>query len=58
MTSDPIADTPRLIEGGLAVDDRGSVAFVNDFDLAVARRFYVVSNHSAGFVRAWHACAH
>ena len=39
---------PRLIEGGLAVDDRGTVAFVNDFDLAPVRRFYVVSNHRQG----------
>ena len=47
-------DTPRLLEGGLSVDDRGSVAFVNDFDLKDSRRFYVVSDHAVGFVRAWH----
>lgn len=46
---------PRLIEGGLAVDDRGEVAFVNQFDLRGVKRFYTVSNHRAGFVRAWHA---
>jgi dTDP-4-dehydrorhamnose 3,5-epimerase-like enzyme len=46
---------PRLLEGALAVDDRGTVSFVNDFDLAPVRRFYVVSNHRQGFVRAWHA---
>jgi len=45
---------PRLIEGILAVDDRGSVSFVNDFTFDGIRRFYVVSNHHAGFVRAWH----
>ena len=45
---------PRLIEGILAVDDRGSVSFVNDFTFDGIRRFYVVSNHRAGFVRAWH----
>jgi dTDP-4-dehydrorhamnose 3,5-epimerase len=45
---------PRLIQGGLAVDDRGQVAFVNDFDLRGAKRFYLVSNHRKGFVRAWH----
>ena len=48
-------DEPRLIEGGLAVDDRGSLAFVNAFSLEGIKRFYVVSNHRAGFVRAWHA---
>jgi dTDP-4-dehydrorhamnose 3,5-epimerase-like enzyme len=51
-------ETPRLIEGGLSVDDRGQVAFVNDFNFAGVKRFYVVSNHNAGFVRAWHAHRH
>ncbi len=46
---------PVLIEGGLAVDDRGSVAFVNDFGFLGVKRFYVVRNHHRGFVRAWHA---
>jgi dTDP-4-dehydrorhamnose 3,5-epimerase-like enzyme len=46
---------PVLIEGGLAVDDRGELGFVNDFQFAGIQRFYVVSNHRAGFVRAWHA---
>jgi dTDP-4-dehydrorhamnose 3,5-epimerase len=45
---------PQLIEGGLAVDDRGEVAFVNGFSFAGLRRFYAVSNHAAGFIRAWH----
>jgi dTDP-4-dehydrorhamnose 3,5-epimerase len=45
----------KLINGGLAVDDRGQVSFVNDFDFKDVKRFYMVSNHSAGFVRAWHA---
>lgn len=48
-------ETPRLLEGGLAVDDRGSVAFVNAFDFEGIKRFYVVSNHRQDFVRAWHA---
>lgn len=46
---------PRLLEGGLAVDDRGSVAFVNAFDFEGVKRFYVVANHRRGFIRAWHA---
>ena len=45
---------PKLIEGDLAIDDRGSLSFVNDFTFDGIRRFYVVSNHRAGFVRAWH----
>ncbi len=51
-TSSP--ETPRLFEGGLAVDDRGEVSFVNDFRFDGVKRFYLVANHGAGFVRAWH----
>jgi dTDP-4-dehydrorhamnose 3,5-epimerase-like enzyme len=43
-----------LIKGDLSVDDRGTVTFVNDFDFKDVKRFYVVENHSKGFVRAWH----
>ena len=45
---------PLLLGGGVAVDDRGSVRFVNDFDFEGVKRFYQVQNHSTGFVRAWH----
>lgn len=43
-----------LIKGGLAVDDRGNVSFVNDFNFADVKRFYMIQNHQTGFVRAWH----
>jgi dTDP-4-dehydrorhamnose 3,5-epimerase len=46
---------PIVLAGGLAVDDRGEVGFVNGFDFAGVRRFYTVRNHRAGLVRAWHA---
>ncbi len=48
-------ELPRLIEGGLSIDDRGQVTFVNDFSFDAVKRFYMVSNHRQGFVRAWHA---
>lgn len=44
----------ELIKGDSAVDDRGKVAFVNDFDFKNVKRFYIVSNHQTGFIRAWH----
>ena len=47
-------DNPVLLEGGLSVDDRGEVGFVNDFDMDSVRRFYSVCNHRTGLVRAWH----
>lgn len=52
------AGAPFLIEGGLAVDDRGQVVFANDFSFSDVKRFYMVSNHRRGFVRAWHAHRH
>lgn len=42
------------IPGGKAFDDRGSLSFINDLDLSIFRRFYIVENHAQGFVRAWH----
>jgi dTDP-4-dehydrorhamnose 3,5-epimerase len=50
-----VSAEPVLIQGNLFVDDRGELGFVNDFDMANVKRFYTVSNHSANFVRAWHA---
>lgn len=44
-----------LMKGGLAVDDRGSVSFVNDFNFNNVKRFYIVENHKRDFTRAWHA---
>jgi len=44
----------EVYKGGIAVDDRGSVRFVNSFDFKNVKRFYQVENHSLGFIRAWH----
>jgi len=51
-------DRAYIFNGGLAVDDRGETAFVNEFTFESVKRFYMVSNHSPGFVRAWHAHKH
>ena len=50
-----IDEQPVLMKGGLAVDDRGEVGFVNEFAFKGVKRFYTVSNHKQGFIRAWHA---
>ncbi len=47
-------EEPKLIKGGLSVDDRGVVGFINDFKFEGIRRFYTLLNHRNGFVRAWH----
>ncbi len=49
------AEPPVLITGGIAVDDRGTLSFANDFGFPQVKRFYIVRNHHEGFVRAWHA---
>lgn len=50
---------PHLIGGGgVAVDDRGTVSFVNDFNFAHVRRFYQVRNFSTSTVRAFHGHLH
>ena len=46
--------SPTLIEGKRFVDDRGSLTFMNDLALNQFKRFYMVQNHSQGFIRAWH----
>ncbi len=42
------------MEGGVVVDDRGSISFVNEFQFEGVKRFYIICNHTVGFVRAWH----
>lgn len=43
-----------LLTGDMAIDDRGKVKFVNDFNFKDIKRFYQVENHQKGFIRAWH----
>lgn len=44
----------KLFKGDIAIDDRGQLSFVNDFDFNDVERFYVVQNHRVGEVRGWH----
>lgn len=48
---------PKKYEGSKAIDDRGSLSFINGFNPfeESIKRFYIVKNHRSGFVRAWHA---
>ena len=47
-------ETPTIIEGGLAIDDRGTLSFANGFSLGGIRRFYQISNFSTHTIRAFH----
>ena len=44
----------KILNGGISVDDRGSVRFVNEFNFTNVKRFYQIENHRSGFIRAWH----
>jgi len=45
---------PQLIDGGVAVDDRGQITFANGFDFVGIKRFYLLENFSLDTIRAWH----
>lgn len=47
-------DDIRFYEGGIGVDDRGCVTFVNTFDFSNVKRFYMVENFDPSTIRAFH----
>lgn len=49
-----MAKRVKVIKGGIAVDDRGSVRFVNDFDFKGVKRFYQVENNTKRPIRGFH----
>ncbi|WP_293926402.1 hypothetical protein [Sphingobacterium sp. UBA6320] len=46
----------NFIAGGIAKDYRGQIKFVNDFDMSLVKRFYIIKNPDTELVRGW--CAH
>ncbi len=48
----------RIIEGGIAVDDRGCLNFANDFKFYGVKRFYQVQNFNTSTIRAFHGHLH
>lgn len=44
----------EIIKGGISVDERGKVSFVNGFNFQNIKRFYIVENSSLDIVRAFH----
>lgn len=43
----------RLIKGGIHIDNRGQISFVNDFKFDSIERFYIICNSSEQPLRAW-----
>lgn len=45
----------HIIQGGLAKDLRGQIRFVNDFDMSLVKRFYIIKNADSELIRGWRA---
>lgn len=43
------------IQGGVTKDNRGQIRFVNDFDMSLVKRFYIIKNADTELVRGWRA---
>lgn len=43
----------NTIQGGIAKDERGSIRFVNEFDMSLVRRFYIIKNADTDLIRGW-----
>ncbi|GGC38811.1 sugar epimerase [Parapedobacter defluvii] len=44
-----------ISQGGIASDHRGSIRFVNDFDMTAVKRFYIIENKDTETIRGWRA---
>jgi dTDP-4-dehydrorhamnose 3,5-epimerase len=51
LRSDP--EQPHLIQGGLHVDNRGVLAFFNDFAFSGVERFYIIRPARPNEIRGW-----
>ncbi len=46
-------ESSKIIPGGQFKDDRGTVCFINDFDMTPIRRTYVIHHPNIEIIRAW-----
>lgn len=44
---------PTIIQGGIHKDERGKLTFVNDFDLTLIKRYYIIEHADVNVIRAW-----
>ncbi|WP_222535566.1 WxcM-like domain-containing protein [Pedobacter polysacchareus] len=44
---------PKFISGGSHIDNRGTISFVNGFNLNEAKRLYAIEHNNKAVVRAW-----
>lgn len=43
----------QLIQGNQHTDDRGTLSFINNFDMSPIKRMYTITHNSTKVVRAW-----
>ena len=43
----------KIISGGIHIDQRGKLGYVNDFDLSPVKRFYHITHPNTDVIRAW-----
>ena len=55
MTNKHIFVKPNIIKGAEHVDSRGTLSFINDFDMSPIKRMYTIKHPSTDIVRAWQA---
>lgn len=53
MTDSFSLNTPQLITGDTYTDERGTLAFVNAFDMDEVQRMYTITHPHTHIVRAW-----
>lgn len=55
MKANNLMNGITFIQGGIAEDHRGSIRFVNDFDMAAVKRCYIIENKNTETIRGWRA---
>lgn len=45
----------QYFQGGVAKDHRGQIRFVNDFNMSLVKRFYIIKNADLDLIRGWRA---
>lgn len=48
-----MCDDLKIINGGSHTDERGTITFINDFDMQSVKRFYRIKHHDIITVRGW-----
>lgn len=45
----------KIIQGGISLDKRGQIRYVNEFDMSLIKRFYIIKNTNTKIIRGWRA---